>query len=57
MVFVLSDELCNFTNKEKEVVLHGVTNLLIGYFEGNNLVEFNDKFYKKLEPLIIDDRA
>lgn len=57
MVFVLSDELCNFTNKERNEVLHGVTNILIGYFEGNNLVEFNDRFYKKFEPLIIDDRA
>ena len=45
MLFELTDTLLSYEPTEKEKVITGVTNLLIGYYEGNHLLIISDDFY------------
>ena len=57
MLFELTDTLCSYQPADKEKVITGVTNLLIGYYEGNHLLIISDDFYDAFESEITDDRA
>ena len=57
MLFELSDILCSYQPADKEKVITGVTNLLIGYYEGNHLLLISDAFYDAFESEIVDERA
>ena len=55
MLFELSDELINYPAAEEHKVLDSISNLLIGYYEGNHLLisseSFCDRFKNKIEDL------
>lgn len=57
MLFELTDTLYSYQPADKEKVITGVTNLLIGYYEGNHLLIISDDFYDAFESEITDDRA
>lgn len=57
MLFELTNTLCSYKPTDKTKVITGVTNLLIGYFEGNHLLIISDDFYDVFESEISDDRA
>ena len=57
MLFELTDSLYSYQATDKEKVITGVTNLLIGYYEGNHLLIISDDFYDAFESEITDDRA
>lgn len=57
MLFELTDTLYSYQPAEKQKVINGVTNLLIGYYEGNHLLKISDDFYDAFESEILDDRA
>lgn len=57
MLFELTDTLYSYQPADKEKVITGVTNLLIGYYEGNHLLIISDDFYDAFESELRDDRA
>lgn len=57
MLFHLSDTLIGYTAEQKHKVLIGVTNLLVGYYEGKNLLTISDDFYEHFSKVLMDDRA
>ena len=57
MLFRLSDTLISYSAQQQHVVLAGVTNLLVGYFEGKNLLIISDKFYDHFTNVLSDERA
>jgi hypothetical protein len=57
MLFELTDNLCTYQPDDKAKVITGITNLLIGYYEGNHLLTLSDDFYDTFEPEISDERA
>ena len=57
MLFELTDDLCTYQLADKAKVIVGVTNLLIGYYEGNHLLVISDDFYNVFESEISEERA
>lgn len=57
MLFELSDELLGYSLEKEVTVLNCITNILIGYYEGNHLLMANDSFCEKFKDKIIEDRA
>lgn len=57
MLFNLSDSLISYTDSQKHKVIVGVTNLLVGYYEGKNLLLISDNFYDHFTQVISDERA
>lgn len=57
MLFELTDDLCTYQPDDKTKVINGITNLLIGYYEGNHLLIISDDFYDAFEPEISEERA
>lgn len=57
MLFNLTDSLLGYTSSQRHKVIVGVTNLLIGYFEGKNLLMISDGFYDHFSKVISDERA
>lgn len=57
MLFELTDDLCTYQPDDKAKVITGVTNLLIGYYEGNHLLMISDDFYDAFESEISEERA
>ncbi len=46
-----------YSTQQRHKVLTGVTNLLVGYFEGKNLLIISDSFYDHFISVLTDDRA
>ena len=57
MLFELPDELFGYPLEEEVTVLNCITNILIGYYEGNHLLMANDSFCEHFKDKITDDRA
>lgn len=57
MLFELSDKLLGYPLEEEVTVLNCITNILIGYYEGNHLLMANDSFCEGFKDKITDDRA
>lgn len=57
MLFELTDDLCSYQQEDKGKVITGITNLLIGYYEGNHLLVISDNFYDFFESEITEERA
>lgn len=57
MLLNLDDSLLETENTLKDRVIVCVTNILIGFYEANILVQASDEIYDHYEPLIKDDRA
>lgn len=57
MLFNLTDTLLGYTSSQRHKVIVGVTNLLIGYYEGKNLLVISDVFYDHFSKVISDERA
>lgn len=57
MLFELTNDLCTYQLDDKTKVINGITNLLIGYYEGNHLLVISDDFYDAFESEISEERA
>ena len=57
MLLNLDDSLLEIDNTLKERVVVCMTNILIGFYEANFLVQATDEIYEFFEPLIDEDRA
>lgn len=57
MLLNLDDSLLEIDNTLKERVIVCITNILIGFYEANFLVQASDEIYEFFEPLIDEDRA
>lgn len=57
MLLNLDDSLLEVDNTLKERVIVCITNILIGFYEANFLVQASDEIYEFFEPLIDEDRA
>lgn len=57
MLLNLDDSLLEIDNTLKERVVVCMTNILIGFYEANFLVQASDEIYEFFEPLIDEDRA
>ena len=57
MLLNLDDSLLEIDNTLKERVVVCITNILIGFYEANFLVQASDEIYEFFEPLIDEDRA
>lgn len=57
MLFILTDSLIGYSPQQKTKVLIGVTNLLVGYYEGNNLLLISDDFFNHFSSVLSDERA
>ena len=57
MLLNLDDSLLEIDNTLKERVVVCITNILIGFYEANFLVQASDEIYEFFEPLIHEDRA
>lgn len=57
MLFELSDELINYPIEQETNVIDCITNVLIGYYEGNHLLMSSESFCEKFKIKIIDNRA
>ncbi len=57
MLFILTDSLIGYTPEQKTKVLIGVANLLVGYYEGKNLILISDDFYNHFSSVLSDERA
>lgn len=57
MLFRLSDTLLSYSSRQQRKVFIGVTNLLVGYYEGKNLLIISDAFYNHFSKVLSDDRA
>lgn len=57
MLFELSDELINYPAAEEHKVLDSISNLLIGYYEGNHLLMSSESFCDRFKNKIEDSRA
>lgn len=57
MLFELSDNLVNYSIGEEVSVLNSITNILIGYYEGNHLLMANDSVCNYFKDKMTDDRA
>ncbi|MDY6437320.1 MAG: hypothetical protein SPK72_07085 [Bacteroidales bacterium] len=57
MLFELSDELINYPIEKEIDVIDCITNVLIGYYEGNHLLMSSESFCEKFKNKIVEDRA
>lgn len=57
MLFRLSDSLIEYSKLQQHKVLIGVSNLLVGYYEGKNLLIISDNIYEHFSKVLSDDRA
>ena len=57
MLFELTDELTNYSLDEESLVLNCITNILIGYYEGNHLLIANDPVFNAFKDIVTEDRA
>ena len=57
MLFELSDELINYPIEKEIDVIDCITNVLIGYYEGNHLLMSSESFCEMFKNKILDDRA
>ena len=57
MVFELTENLCEYPTDKEEDILICITNLLVGYYEGNHLLMATESICDFFQPKITDSRA
>ena len=57
MVFELTDNLCEYPLEREEQILICITNLLIGYYEGNHLLMASELLCDHFQSKLSDSRA